>query len=271
VPFSLLNALFIASDASSASACLAALTLQDRLVKELRIQGISSIEAANAFMPAFIAAHNAKFGKVPRNAHDAHRDVRDDENLELIFAWRELRKVAQNLTLHYERKLYLLADSPDNRRRIGKYIDVFQYPDGRIEIRSGLTSIPYSTYDKFSVINQGAIVENKRLGHALHVAQVTQANRDSRSVSGPSTAHRPNGVHVPRTPVMGSKRQRELSMADINSAIQSNGSIAQTQRRLREAGLPTTLDHPRYCLLGAVNDRSARASGHSTVATPSGK
>jgi hypothetical protein len=53
----------------------------------------------------------------------------------LIFAWRELRKVTQNLTLHYERKLYLLADTAATRRLIGKYVEVFQYPDGRIEIR----------------------------------------------------------------------------------------------------------------------------------------
>ena len=221
-------------------------TLQDRLVKELRLQGISSIEAANAFMPTFIAAYNAKFGKLPRDGHDAHRAIREDENLNLIFAWRELRKVTQNLTLHYDRKLYLIADTPENRRLIGKYIDFFQYPDGRIEIRSGRTSIPYSTYDKFSVINQGVIVENKRLGHALQVAQLTQANRDSRSVAGPSTAHRPNGIHVPRTAVRGSKRQRELSMGDIESSIQSNWSKAQTRRRLREAGLPLDAGQPRH-------------------------
>lgn len=41
----------------------------------------------------------------------------------MIFSWRELRKVTKALTLHYERKLYLLADTPENRRLIGKYIE----------------------------------------------------------------------------------------------------------------------------------------------------
>jgi hypothetical protein len=49
------------------------LTMQDRLVKELRLEGISTIEAANAFMPTYVDHYNALFGKVPRNAHDAHR------------------------------------------------------------------------------------------------------------------------------------------------------------------------------------------------------
>src|ERR1700733_7382996 len=40
-------------------------TLQDRLVKELRLAGISTIEAANAFLPAFVQTHNARFAKPP--------------------------------------------------------------------------------------------------------------------------------------------------------------------------------------------------------------
>jgi hypothetical protein len=75
------------------------LTLQDRLVKEFRLAGISSLAAANALMPSFIEAYNGKFAKVPRNPHDAHRPLRPEEDLDLIFAWRELRKVSQNLLL----------------------------------------------------------------------------------------------------------------------------------------------------------------------------
>ncbi len=64
------------------------LTLQDRLVKELRLEGIANIEAANAFVPQFIEDYNTRFGKEPREAHDAHRAVRADEELDLIFCWR---------------------------------------------------------------------------------------------------------------------------------------------------------------------------------------
>jgi hypothetical protein len=41
-------------------------TLQDRLVKELRLAGISTIDVANAWLPGFIAEHNARFGRAPR-------------------------------------------------------------------------------------------------------------------------------------------------------------------------------------------------------------
>jgi hypothetical protein len=196
------------------------LTMQDRLVKELRLEGISTIDAANAFMPTYVADYNAMFAKVPREAYDAHRPIRADEDLNLIFTWREQRKVTSNLTLHYERKLYLLPDTPENRRYATKYLDVYQFPDGKIEIRAAGVSLPYSTYDKLGAIDQGAIVENKRLGHALRISNMVQAERDNRSVAGPSTAHRINGKKVPRKKLAGTKTQRELNQKDLQKALE---------------------------------------------------
>jgi hypothetical protein len=196
------------------------LTMQDRLVKELRLEGISTIDAANAFMPTYVEDYNALFAKLPREAHDAHRPIRDDENLDSIFSWREQRKVTSNLTLHYERKLYLLQDTPDNRRYAGKYLDVYQFPDGRIAIRAAGVSVPYSTYDKLGAIDQGAIVENKRLGHALRISGLVQSERDNHSYAGPSTAHRIGGSKVPRNTRTGKKTQRELNQKDLQKAIE---------------------------------------------------
>jgi hypothetical protein len=184
-------------------------TLQDRLVKELRLLGISTIEAANAFMPKFIAQYNRQFAKSPRGSHDTHRPIRKDEDLDSIFAWREQRRLTQNLALHYERKMYLLIDIPAHRRLIGKYLDVYQFPDGRIEIRAAGTSLPYCEYDKLVEIDQGQVVENKRLGHVLQVAQKLQAQRDNRILGAPSTAHRANGMRARPT----SDRKVELRAA----------------------------------------------------------
>jgi hypothetical protein len=196
------------------------LTMQDRLVKEFRLEGISSIEDANAFMPKYVADYNALFAKVPRQSHDAHRPVRDDEDLDLIFSWREQRKLTSNLALHYERKLYLLPDTPQNRRYAGKYLDVYQFPDGRIHIRAAGVSLPYSTYDKLGAIDQGAIVENKRLGHALRTANLVQSARDNRSQK-PSTTHRIDGEKVLRNKLPGTKPQGQLNHKDLQRALGS--------------------------------------------------
>jgi hypothetical protein len=208
-------------------------TLQDRLVKELRLQRISSIDAANAFMPTFIDDYNHRFGKLPRDRHDAHRAVRNDEDLAAIFAWREYRKVTDSLTLRYERKMYLIEDTPDNRRYIGKYIEVFQFPDGRIEIRAAGHSLPYSTYNKVGTIDHGDIVDNKRLSQVLRTAQIVQAQRDDRVVRRPSSAHRADGTPIPVDKIAGAKRQRDLSENDLHSAIK-NTSIG-VRREKEEA------------------------------------
>src|ERR1700729_1775809 len=55
-------------------------TLQDRLVKELRLAGISSITAANDWLPGFIADHNARFGRAPANAKDLHRKLTPEDD-----------------------------------------------------------------------------------------------------------------------------------------------------------------------------------------------
>jgi len=80
--------------------------------------------------------------------------------------------------------IYLLEDPVANRKLIGRYIDVWEYPDGRIEIRAAGVALRYVPYDKLAEIDQGAVIEHKRLGHALQVAQVLQEQRENRPISG---------------------------------------------------------------------------------------
>jgi hypothetical protein len=83
-------------------------TLQDRLAKELRLAGISTIEAANAWVPAFMVDYNTRFGRAPENAKDLHRKLTEADDLSEVLAWREKRTVTKNLTLHYDRMMLLL-------------------------------------------------------------------------------------------------------------------------------------------------------------------
>ncbi|MBB4218836.1 hypothetical protein FHT79_006058 [Rhizobium sp. BK212] len=77
-------------------------TLQDRLVKELRLRGIDTIEAANAYAPEFMADFNSRFGKQPRNPKDMHRPLADHENLDGAMCRKEARTLSQSLTLRYD-------------------------------------------------------------------------------------------------------------------------------------------------------------------------
>jgi hypothetical protein len=207
------------------------LTLQDRLVKEMRLQQISTMEAANAWVPCFIADYNRRFAKPPRNDWDAHRPLRKDEDLELIFTVREQRKVSHVLTLQYDKTIYMLGDTKENRKLIGRHIDVYDYPDGRIELRADGAALPYTTYDRLPAVNQGAIVENKRLGHVLQIVHQVQSERDNRrSRSAPA---RTNLGLPPRSkkPAAGKKSQRQLDAIDVEKAIRqvALASVAETR------------------------------------------
>lgn len=195
------------------------LTLQDRLVKELRLRGIHTIAAANAYAPAFMAAYNARFAKAPKSAFDAHRPLRADEDLDALLTWREPRKVTKALTVQYDRVIYLLEDTVANRKLIQRYLEVWEYPDGRIELRADGMALPYVPYDRLSAIDQGAVIEHKRLSHALQVAQALQAQRDDRRASGsPSRTNHGVAVRKPERET-GTKKQREFTPADLNEVI----------------------------------------------------
>jgi transposase len=155
------------------------LTLQDRLVKELRLRGISTPEAGNAYLPEFQADYNARFGRDPASAHDAHRPVRDDENLARTFTWQEDRKLTRNLTLHYKRVLYLVEPGPDTLGLAGETCGVHEAADGGIEIFHAGRLLPSrALFDKNPHVSQGAIVANKRLGAVLAKIQADQQERD---------------------------------------------------------------------------------------------
>src|SRR6202012_1191813 len=100
---------------------------------------------------------------------DAHRPLHDDEDLDTLLTWRGLRKVTKALTVQDDRVMYLLEDTLADRRLLHRYIDVWEYPDGRLELRADGAALPCIPYDRLAVIGHGEVIEHKRLGHALQV------------------------------------------------------------------------------------------------------
>jgi len=82
------------------------LTLQDRLVKELRLRGINTIQEANKYLPEFIKEFNRKFAVKPKDPEDAHRLLLTTENLEEILIKKHARILSKNLELQYKNILY---------------------------------------------------------------------------------------------------------------------------------------------------------------------
>ena len=161
-------------------------TLQDRLVKELRLAGIASIEAGNAFLPAFMADFNRRFAKTPFSDKDLHRPLTEHDELDDVFAWQEERTVSRSLTLQYDQVLFILEPNETTLSLARQRVTVYDYPDGRLAIKHKGLSLPYRIFDRRQRVNQAAVVENKRLGPVLAYIAERQKELDmSRSNSAP--------------------------------------------------------------------------------------
>lgn len=100
-------------------------TLQDRLIKELRIAGISTIEEANQFLEIFWDVHNQKFAKTPEKMEDVHRPI-GDVDLSKILCEKYRRKVSKNLEIQFEHAIYQIITHRQSRELIGAEISVIK-------------------------------------------------------------------------------------------------------------------------------------------------
>jgi transposase len=207
-------------------------TLQDRLVKELRLEGISTIKAANAYLPAFIARFNERFASLPARPNDLHRPLeRNPAQLDMILAWREQRYVTQQLALSYDSKRIILDETPLTTGLIGKYVETYEFPDGRLEVRWQGIALPYRIFDKKQRVTHTAIVENKRLSEAL---AWVKARQDEIKPVPPKT-HSEAGSYVSRPKA----RRGRISFVDRHVAAKAANRTASAgtaaKRRLSAA------------------------------------
>lgn len=151
-------------------------TLQDRLVKELRLAGISDMAAGNDFLPGFIARHNLRFAHPPARPENLHRPVNlPASRLRDILCVRDQRQVGASLVVHYERQKFILDDSEHARSAIGRYVETYAWPDRPFEIRWKGLSLPYRIFDPAQQrVTHTAITENKRLGDVLAFIKTQQ-------------------------------------------------------------------------------------------------
>lgn len=154
-------------------------TLQDRLVKEMRLAGSCDIDRANAFLPGFMVKHNARFAVEPFNAKDLHRPLAIHDDLDAAMVWRQPRMVTASLSLLYDNIIFILEPSGASHAAARKQVMVWEYPDGRVEIRHEGAILPYRIFDKARRVNQAAIVDSKHLDGALAMAREMQAGRQA--------------------------------------------------------------------------------------------
>ena len=125
-------------------------TLQDRLVKELRLRAISSMEAANRFAPVFVADWNARFAVAPREVASAHRPWTDTpEALDQALARREERRLSKALTFRCAATMYCVRIAGPGTALRGATVTLRHFLDGTMTVhyKNRLLQVtPYRTH-----------------------------------------------------------------------------------------------------------------------------
>src|SRR5664280_713053 len=136
-------------------------TLQDRLVKEMRLRRINNMQQGNAYLPEFIADFNARFAVQPRSALDAHRPMQAHQNLDQILAWQETRLITKNLTLQFKNVVYQIQTDRPAYALHKAQVTVCQDDQGKVSILYKGNELSYTIFQKQE--HQAEVVSSKQV------------------------------------------------------------------------------------------------------------
>jgi len=118
-------------------------TLQDRLIKELRLQGINDLDAANALVDQFMAEYNARFAVAPQNHANAHRAVHHNaEEQALILSLHHQRKLSKP-QLPIQNREYQLQGQGHGYRLRGATLTLCESFEGQVTLLHQGKTLPY--------------------------------------------------------------------------------------------------------------------------------
>jgi len=140
-------------------------TLQDRLVKELRLRGISDLEAGNAYLPKFREGFNRRFAVAPRSMHNAHRPLLKTDKLDVILTHQKTGTLSKNLTVQFKQVVYQIqSNRPDYALRHAK-VTVCENVNGEVTILYHDKPLTYTVYHKAP--RQADIADSKTIDQQL--------------------------------------------------------------------------------------------------------
>lgn len=164
-------------------------TLQDRLVKELRLRGISDMESGNAYLSEFREDFNRRFAVAPRSTLNAHRPLLITDNLDWILTYQETRTLSKNLTVQFKNVIYQIQSNRPGYVLRNAKVTVCENAKGEVTILYHNKLLSYTIYQKPT--QQSTVVDSKTL------------NRQLRTPTSPAPNHpwRRYGLHVTDKPI----------------------------------------------------------------------
>lgn len=154
-------------------------TFQDRLIKEMRLLNISSIEEANAFLPSFIEDYNRRFAKAPKDPSDAHRSLSKEINLNRIFVIKENRHLSKNLIFQYKNKLYQIKTQNPTYALRRAIVTILENKQGEIVVEYKGKSLAYTVYEERPY--QAEVVDAKQINVVVNNFQSAKKYKPPRN------------------------------------------------------------------------------------------
>ncbi|HEX2922681.1 MAG TPA: ISNCY family transposase [Chloroflexota bacterium] len=109
-------------------------TFQDRLVSEMRLKGISSLEEANRFLKEFLPRYNQRFAVAAAEEGSAYRLLPEDLDLEYVFSFRHRRTVGADNTVRFGPKRLQLLPSAERASYVRAEVEVCVRLDGTLAV-----------------------------------------------------------------------------------------------------------------------------------------
>lgn len=160
-------------------------TLQDRLIKEMRLRQISSIEEANAYLPKFIEAYNKRFSVQAQSPKDAHKPLYHSvDALKRILSVQTTRKLSKNLQFSHNCTLYQIERPGGGYRFRHAEVTVCEHTDGSIEVLCNKESLKYKMQKNSN--NQPLLVDTKEINTVLdQIVLLAATQKKARYPQGP--------------------------------------------------------------------------------------
>ena len=151
-------------------------TLQDRLVKEMRLRKINTLDEGNAFVPEYMQMHNERFAVRPRSDENAHRKVLHNEReIELILAHQKQRRLSKNLICQHENTWYQIVSPRQKYTLRNARVTVCELSTGEIAILYQGKELSYNALRKGE--RPAAVEDEKSLNKRVDAANKAQARR----------------------------------------------------------------------------------------------
>ena len=178
-------------------------TLQDRLVKALRLAGISDIDQANAWLPGYMAQHNQRFAVAPRNEADMHRPWLGGPNkLAGICALHHQRQLSAQLSCRFEGQVVQIEPGQMQAPKARAMVDIAQHRDGRLELSYRGQALRYKRYACNEHLSRSKLADAKTVDQ--RVDQAADKERKRLASLAASIAHQDSqrraGIYTPDSP-----------------------------------------------------------------------